>query len=128
MEELRIIKKYPNRRLYDTEKSKYITLEDVKQLVLENKNFIIKDVKSEIDLTRNTLLQIIIEQEDRGKPLFSSQTLSHLIRFYGDSNQSAASDYLQRSITQFVSEKESGSLLNNSTSSISLTNAVAEEA
>ena len=103
MEDKRIIKKYPNRRLYDTEESKYITLEDIKKLVLENKEFIVKDVKSEEDLTRMILLQIIIEQEDDGEPLFSTQALSHIIRFYGDSVQSVAGDYLQRSIDLFVS-------------------------
>jgi polyhydroxyalkanoate synthesis repressor PhaR len=106
MEEKRIIKKYPNRRLYDTEESKYITLEDIKKLVIQNKEFIVKDVKSEEDLTRSILLQIIIEQEDDGEPLFSTQALSHIIRFYGDSVQSVAGDYLQKSINLFVSQQQ----------------------
>lgn len=106
MDDKRIIKKYPNRRLYDTEESKYITIEDIKKLVLENKEFIVKDVKSEEDLTRTILLQIIIEQEDDGEPLFTTQTLSHIIRFYGDSVQSVAGDYLQRSIDLFVSQQK----------------------
>lgn len=106
MEEKRIIKKYPNRRLYDTEESKYITLEDIKKLVLNNKEFIVKDVKSEEDLTRTILLQIIIEQEDDGEPLFSTQALSHIIRFYGDSVQSVAGDYIQQSINLFVSQQK----------------------
>ncbi|MCZ6802821.1 MAG: polyhydroxyalkanoate synthesis repressor PhaR [Proteobacteria bacterium] len=106
MDDKRIIKKYPNRRLYDTEESKYITIEDIKKLVLENKEFIVKDVKSEEDLTRTILLQIIIEQEDDGEPLFTTQTLSHIIRFYGDSVQSAAGDYLQKSIDLFVSQQK----------------------
>lgn len=106
MEDKRIIKKYPNRRLYDTEESKYITLEDIKNLVLDNKEFIVKDVKSEEDLTRTILLQIIIEQEDDGEPLFTSQTLAHIIRFYGDSVQSVAGDYLQKSVTLFVSQQK----------------------
>jgi polyhydroxyalkanoate synthesis repressor PhaR len=106
MEEKRIIKKYPNRRLYDTEESKYITLEDIKKLVLTNKEFIVKDVKSEEDLTRSILLQIISEQEDDGEPLFSTQALSHIIRFYGDSVQSVAGDYLQKSIDLFVSQQK----------------------
>jgi len=110
MEELRIIKKYPNRRLYDTEESKYITLEGVKKLVLKNQKFTIKDVKSEMDLTRNTLLQIIVEQEDQGEPIFSSQLLSHIIRIYGNSDQSAASECLQKSIKQFFSEKNSDTI------------------
>ena len=106
MEDKRIIKKYPNRRLYDTEESKYITIEDIKKLVLGNKEFIVKDVKSEEDLTRTILLQIIIEQEDDGEPLFSTQSLAHIIRFYGDSVQSVAGDYLQRSIDLFVSQQK----------------------
>ena len=105
MEDKRIIKKYPNRRLYDTEESKYITLEDIKKLVLANKEFIVKDVKSEDDLTRTILLQIITEQEDDGEPLFTTQALSHIIRFYGDSVQSVAGDYLQKSIDLFVSQQ-----------------------
>lgn len=106
MEEKRVIKKYPNRRLYDTEESKYITLEDIKKLVLENKEFIVKDVKSEEDLTRTILLQIITEQEDDGEPLFSTEALSHIIRFYGDSVQSVASDYIQKSIDLFVTQQK----------------------
>ncbi|MBL1141316.1 MAG: polyhydroxyalkanoate synthesis repressor PhaR [Proteobacteria bacterium] len=105
-EEKRIIKKYPNRRLYDTEESKYITLEDIKQLVTDNKEFIVKDVKSEEDLTRSILLQIIIEQEDDGEPLFTTQALAHIIRFYGDSVQSVAGDYLQKSINLFVNQQK----------------------
>ncbi len=106
MEDIRIIKKYPNRRLYDTEESKYITLEDIKKLVLSNKEFIVKDVKSEDDLTRTILLQIITEQEDDGEPLFTTQALSHIIRFYGDSVQSVAGDYLQKSIDLFVNQQK----------------------
>ena len=106
MEDKRIIKKYPNRRLYDTEESKYITLEDIKKLVLNNKEFIVKDVKSEEDLTRTILLQIITEQEDDGEPLFTTVALSHIIRFYGDSVQSVAGDYIQRSIHLFVTQQK----------------------
>ena len=106
MADKRIIKKYPNRRLYDTEESKYITLEDIKKLVLDSKEFIVKDVKTEEDLTRTILLQVIIEQEDDGEPLFSTQALSHIIRFYGDSVQSVAGDYLQKSINLFVNQQK----------------------
>ena len=105
-DEIRIIKKYPNRRLYDTEESKYITLEDIKKLVKANKEFVVKDVKSDEDLTRTILLQIIIEQEDDGEPLFSTQALAHIIRFYGDSVQSVAGDYLQKSIDLFVQQQK----------------------
>ena len=106
MEDKRIIKKYPNRRLYDTEESKYITLEDIKKLVINNKEFIVKDVKSEEDLTRTILLQIITEQEDDGEPLFTTEALSHIIRFYGDSVQSVAGDYIQKSIHLFVTQQK----------------------
>lgn len=102
----RIIKKYPNRRLYDTEESKYIILEDIRRLVTESKEFIVKDVKTNEDLTRAILLQIIIEQEDDGQPIFSIQALSHIIRFYGDSVQSVAGDYIQESINLFVDQQK----------------------
>ena len=105
-EDKRIIKKYPNRRLYDTEESKYITLEDIRKLVLDSKSFIVKDVKTEEDLTRTILLQIIIEQEDDGEPLFTTDALSHIIRFYGDSVQTVAGDYIQQSINLFVNQQK----------------------
>lgn len=106
MSEIRIIKKYPNRRLYDTEDSKYITLEDVKKLVLAGVNFIVKDVKSDEDLTRNILLQIIAEQEHGGEPFFSTELLSQIIRSYGDSVQSLAGDYIQKSMQLFVEQQQ----------------------
>lgn len=106
MSDKRIIKKYPNRRLYDTEESKYITLEDVKKLVLSGQEFVIKDVKSEEDLTRSVLLQIITEQEHEGEPMFTTDSLAHIIRLYGDSVQSVAKDYLQQSIDLFVSQQK----------------------
>jgi len=77
----RLIKKYPNRRLYDTETSTYITLTDVKQLVLENEEFKVLDAKTSEDLTRSILLQIILEEESGGLPMFSSPMLSQIIRF-----------------------------------------------
>ncbi|MDZ7736840.1 MAG: polyhydroxyalkanoate synthesis repressor PhaR [Gammaproteobacteria bacterium] len=106
MSEIRIIKKYPNRRLYDTEVSKYITLEDVRQLVLEGVDFCVKDVKSNEDLTRAILLQIISEQEHGGEPMFSTDMLTHIIRFYGDSMQTVASDYLRKSLEMFVQQQK----------------------
>lgn len=84
---LRIIKKYPNRRLYDTEISSYITVEDVRQLILDGDEFEVRDAKSGEDLTRQVLLQIIAEQEQGGEPVLSTQVLSQIIRFYGDSMQ-----------------------------------------
>jgi polyhydroxyalkanoate synthesis repressor PhaR len=106
MSETRIIKKYPNRRLYDTEVSKYITLEDVRKLVLAGVDFCVKDVKTNEDLTRTILLQIIAEQEHGGEPIFSTDTLTQIIRFYGDSLQGVASEYLERSLDLFVKQQE----------------------
>lgn len=106
MAEKRIIKKYPNRRLYDTEISRYITLEDVRQLVLDGVDFCVKDVKTDEDLTRSILLQIIAEQEHDGDPLFSTRTLTQLIRFYGNVYQTVFSDYLQKSLELFASQQQ----------------------
>src|SRR5690606_39064987 len=83
----RLIKKYPNRRLYDTKTSAYITLADVKNLVLENEVYQVVDAKSAEDLTRSILLQIILEEESGGVPMFSSTVLSQIIRFYGHAMQ-----------------------------------------
>jgi len=106
MPDTRTIKKYPNRRLYDTEISKYITLEDVKKLVLEGVNFRVVDVKSEEDLTRSILLQIIADQEHNGEPIFSTRTLTQLIRFYGNTYQSVFAEYLQNSLEIFAEQQK----------------------
>jgi len=98
----RLIKKYPNRRLYDTQTSAYITLADVKQLVLENEDFRVMDAKSDEDLTRSILLQIILEEEASGAPLFTSQMLSQIIRFYGHAMQGMMGAYLEKSMGAFV--------------------------
>ena len=90
----RLIKKYPNRRLYDTQTSAYITLADVKQLVLETEDFKVLDAKSSEDLTRSILLQIILEEEAGGAPLFSSAMLSQIIRVYGHAIQGMMVSYL----------------------------------
>ncbi len=101
----RIIKKYPNRRLYDAEISSYITLEDVRQLVIDNEEFTVKDAKSGEDLTRSVLLQIISEHEERGQPMFSTTLLSQIIRFYGDSLQGLMGTYLERSMDTFLAQQ-----------------------
>ena len=106
MADKRIIKKYPNRRLYDTEVSKYITLEDVRKLVLDGVDFCVKDVKTREDLTRSILLQIIAEQEHDGDPMFSTNTLTQLIRFYGNAYQAAVADYLQKSLEMFTGQQQ----------------------
>ncbi|HEX7811334.1 MAG TPA: polyhydroxyalkanoate synthesis repressor PhaR [Burkholderiales bacterium] len=101
-DEIRLIKKYPNRRLYDTATSSYITLADVKQLVLDQVLFKVVDAKSEEDLTRAILLQIILEEESAGAPMFSSDMLSQIIRFYGNAMQGMMGSYLDKNIQTFV--------------------------
>ncbi len=98
----RIIKKYPNRRLYDTETSSYITLADVKKLVLEQVEFKVEDAKSHEDLTRSILLQIILEEETAGAPMFSSDMLSQIIRFFGNAMQGMMGSYLEKNIHTFI--------------------------
>lgn len=99
---LRIIKKYPNRRLYDTAASSYITLADVKQLVLEHLEFQVLDAKTNEDLTRSILLQIILEEESCGSPMFTSSMLSEIIRFYGHAMQGMMGSYLEKNIKTFI--------------------------
>lgn len=94
----RIIKKYPNRRLYDTETSSYITLTEVKQLVMGNQPFVVRDAKSNEDLTRSILLQIILEEEAGGEPMFSEAALANIIRFYGNAMQGFMGPYLERNV------------------------------
>ena len=98
----RLIKKYPNRRLYDTQTSTYVTLSDIKNLVMANEVFKVVDAKTEEDLTRNILLQIILEEEAGGAPVFSSQRLSQIIRFYGNSMQGLMGNYLEKTMQSFV--------------------------
>ena len=106
MSETRVIKKYPNRRLYDTEISKYITLDNVRQIVMDSIDFAVKDVKTNEDLTRGILLQIIAEQEHDGEPFFSASALSQIIRFYGDSMQGVAGDFITKSLELFVDQQK----------------------
>ena len=98
---LRLIKKYPNRRLYDTKTSSYITVADVKDLVIMNESFQVIDAKTGDDLTRSILLQIILEEEATGAPMFSSDMLSQFIRFYGNAMQGMVGTYLERNIDMF---------------------------
>jgi polyhydroxyalkanoate synthesis repressor PhaR len=99
---IRIIKKYPNRRLYDTANSGYITLADVKQMVLEFIDFQVIDAKSGDDLTRGILLQIILEEESAGMPMFSSEMLSQMIRFYGNALQGIMGNYMEQNVKAFM--------------------------
>jgi polyhydroxyalkanoate synthesis repressor PhaR len=101
-EQVRLIKKYPNRRLYDTRTSTYITLADVKDLVLQHENFLVVDAKSGEDLTRSILLQIILEEEAGGAPMFTSDLLAQMIRFYGNAMQGMMGKYLENNIKSFT--------------------------
>ena len=104
---MRILRKYTNRRLYDTSRSCYVTLEDVKQLVLNGEPFQVQDSKTGNDLTRNILLQIISDQEAQGHgTLLTNQVLQQLIRFYGDSMQGMMAQYLEQSIASFLDHQE----------------------
>lgn len=106
MAQVRIIKKYPNRRLYDTEISSYITLEEVRQLVVDGEEFEVRDAKTGEELTRSVLLQIIADHEERGQPMFTTQLLSQVIRFYGDSLQGFMGGYLERSLQVFLDQQQ----------------------
>jgi len=98
----RVIKKYPNRRLYDTDTSTYITLTEVKQLVMEHQLFIVRDAKTNEDLTRSILLQIILEEEAGGAPMFSEAALANIIRFYGHAMQGFMGSYLEKNVQAFT--------------------------
>jgi len=97
----RVLKKYPNRRLYDTQSSGYITLADVRQMVLDNERFVVRDAKTGDDLTRSILLQIILEAEADGMPMFTSPVLENIIRFYGHTMQGLMGSYLEKNIQAF---------------------------
>ena len=100
--QLRLIKKYPNRRLYDTKTSSYITLADVKQMVLKQEEFQVVDAKSGDDLTRQILLQIILDEESGGLPMFSSEMLAQMIRFYGSAQQTIMGQYMEQNVKAFL--------------------------
>ena len=105
--QVRLIKKYPNRRLYDTKTSSYITLVDVKQMVLKQEEFQAVDAKSGDDLTRQILLQIILEEESGGSPMFTSEALSQMIRTYGNAMQGMMGGYLEKNINAFQEMQKS---------------------
>ena len=100
--ELRTIKKYPNRRLYDTANSGYITLADVRQMVLDGIDFRVVDAKTNEDLTRAILLQIILDAESGGMPMFSSEMLAQMIRFYGSAQQTIMGQYIEQNVQAFL--------------------------
>lgn len=103
----RVIKKYPNRRLYDTEESRYITLSDVRELVLDKVDFVVIDKKSGDDITRSILLQVISEQEQHGEPVMSEDFLSQVIRAYGKVVPGFMANYLEQSMKFFMTGQQS---------------------
>ena len=105
MSDPRVIKKYPNRRLYDTVESRYITLADIRRLVIERIEFLVIDKKSQQDITRSILLQVIAEQEQRAEPLLSRDFLSQVIRCYGGAGQAAVTGHLEAAIVE-AAEKQ----------------------
>ena len=98
----RIIKKYPNRRLYDTETSSYVTLVEIKRLVMDSEPFCVVDAKTGDDLTRSILMQIILEEEASGSPMFTASVLSNIIRFYGHTMQGFMGGYLEKSMQSLI--------------------------
>ena len=105
MDNGRIIKKYPNRRLYDTAISQYVTLDDLRALVRDCVKFRVIDAKSDEDITRTILLQIVLEEEDKGSPMFSTEVLEQIIRAYGDAMQGFMSSYLKESLDVFLRQQ-----------------------
>lgn len=105
--DIRVIKKYPNRRLYDTTQSAYITLDGVREMIINHERFHVVDSKTGKDITRTILLQIIGEQEaNDGTPLFSNVFLEQLIRFYGNALQGLMSEYLEKSLQSFMQQQD----------------------
>ena len=104
--DLRVVKKYPNRRLYDTVESRYITLADIRRLVMDKVDFVVIDKKSQEDITRSILLQVIAEQEHAGEPLMSQDFLSQVIRSYGGAMQSLVGSYLEQSLKLLSSQQQ----------------------
>ena len=102
---MRTIKKYPNRRLYDTELSKYITLSHIRDLVLEKEQFVVIDKKSGEDITRSILMQVISEQEQHGEPVMTEDFLSQIIRTYSSAMPNVVSNYLEQSLKLFMNQQ-----------------------
>ena len=98
----RVIKKYPNRRLYDTTTSAYITLSEVKQLVMAGQSIVVRDAKTGDDITRSIFLQIILEEEAGGAPMFTEAVLANIIRFYGHTMQGFMGSYLEKNVQVFT--------------------------
>jgi polyhydroxyalkanoate synthesis repressor PhaR len=105
MSEPRVIKKYPNRRLYDTVESRYITLADVRRLVVERIEFVVVDKKNNADITRSILLQVISEQEHLAEPILTQDFMVNVIRAYGTTAQGPVSGHLEQSVKQIMSQQ-----------------------
>jgi polyhydroxyalkanoate synthesis repressor PhaR len=105
MSEPRVIKKYPNRRLYDTVESRYITLADVRRLVVEKIEFVVVDKKNSADITRSILLQVIAEQEHLAEPILSQEFMVSVIRSYGTGLQGQVSPHLEQSLKQLLNQQ-----------------------
>jgi len=105
MSEPRVIKKYPNRRLYDTVESRYITLADVRRLVVERIDFVVVDKKNSADITRSILLQVIAEQEHLAEPILSQEFMVSVIRSYGTTLQGQVSPHLEQSLKQLMNQQ-----------------------
>ena len=105
MSDPRVIKKYPNRRLYDTVESRYITLADVRRLVVERIDFVVVDKKNNADITRSILLQVIAEQEHLSEPILSQDFMVNVIRAYGTSVQTIVSGHLEQNLRQFMTQQ-----------------------
>ena len=106
MSDIRIVKKYPNRRLYDTTTGAYITLDDIKELVINRVTFKVIDAKSGKDITQSTLLQIITEQEMGATPIFTADMLQDFIRFYHENSQDVFSKYLEQMMRMFIQQRD----------------------
>ena len=104
---MRAFKKYPNRRLYDIEESRYVTVEDIRGIILNGESISVVDSKTEKDLTRSVLMQIISEQEGEGhEPILTNRVLEQLIRFYGDAMQNVFGRYIEQSIMTFLEQHD----------------------
>lgn len=106
MADVRTIKKYSNRRLYDTEESRYVTLSEVRELVVGGTEILVVDVVSGEDITRQILIQIISEQEAGGQPMFTKELLTQMIRFYGGAFQSVFTDYLGKTVEMLNNQQQ----------------------
>lgn len=105
-EGVRVIKKYPNRRLYDTTTSAYVKLSELRDLVMAHSDFVVRDARTGEDLTRSILLQILLEEEAAGVPMFTERVLADIIRFYGHAMQGYLGSYLERNVEAFVELQE----------------------